>query len=63
MTDKFIIKKILRALDGKYHTVCTLIQMMPNYKDLKPTEVIGSIVAHKMSLKDKDDLHNKSNWS
>ena len=25
MTNKFIIKKILRALDGKYDTVCTLI--------------------------------------
>ncbi len=60
MTEKFIIKKILRALDGKYDTVCTLIQMMPNYKDLKPTEVIGRIVAHEMSLKDKEDLHNKS---
>jgi len=60
MTDKFIIKKILRALDGKYDTVCTLIQMMPNYKDLKPTEVIGRIVAHEMSLKDKKELHNKS---
>jgi hypothetical protein len=60
MTDKFIIKKILRALDGKYDTACTLIQMMPNYKDLKPTEVIGRIVAHEMSLKDKEELHNKS---
>ena len=39
MTDKFIIKKILRSLDGKYDIVCTLIQMMPNYKDLKPTKV------------------------
>ena len=37
MTEKFIIKKILRALDGRYDTMCTLIQMMPNYKDLKPT--------------------------
>ena len=55
MTDKFIIKKILRALDGKYDTVCTLIQMMPNYKDLKPMEVIGRIVAHEMSLKDKEE--------
>ncbi|XBI00577.1 hypothetical protein VPH35_129573 [Triticum aestivum] len=63
MTDKFIIKKILRALDGKYDTVCTLIQMMPNYKDLKPTEVIGRIVAHEMSLKDKEELHNKSSRS
>ena len=53
MTKKFIIKKILRGLDGKYDTVCTLIQMMPNYKDLKPTEVIGRIVAHEMSLKDR----------
>ena len=60
MIDKFIIKKILRALDGKYDAVCTLIQMMPNYKDLKPTEVIGRIVAHEMSLKDKEELHNKS---
>ena len=60
MTNKFIIKKILRALDGKYDTVCTLIQMMPNYKNLKPTEVIGRIVAHEMSLKDKEELHNKS---
>src|SRR5215216_973340 len=60
MTDKFIIKKILRALDGKYDTVCTFIQMMPNYKDLEPTEVIGRIVAHEMSLKDKEELHNKS---
>ena len=60
MTDKFIIKKILRALDGKYDTVCTLIQMMPNYKDLKLMEVIGRIVAHEMSLKDKEELHNKS---
>ncbi|XBI48125.1 hypothetical protein VPH35_111936 [Triticum aestivum] len=60
MTDKFIIKKILRALDGKYDTVCTLIQMMLNYKDLKPTEVIGRIVAHEISLKDKEELHNKS---
>ena len=34
--------------------------MMPNYKDLKPTEVIGRIVAHEMSLKDKEELHNKS---
>ena len=33
---------------------------MPNYKDLKPTEVIGRIVAHEMSLKDKEELHNKS---
>ena len=57
MTDKFIINKILRALDD---TVCTLIQMMPNYKDLKPTEVIQRIVAHEMSLKDKEELHNKS---
>ena len=59
-TDRFIIKKILRALDGKYDTVFTLIQMMPNYKDLKPTKVIGRIVAHEMSLKDKEELHNKS---
>ena len=44
----------------KYDTVCTLIQMMPSYKDLKPTEVIGRIVAHEMSLKDKEELHNKS---
>jgi len=51
---------ILRALDGKYDTVCTLIQMMPDYKDLKPTKVIGRIVAHEMSLKDKEELHNKS---
>lgn len=35
MTDKLIIKKILRPLDGKYNTVCRLIQMMENYKDLK----------------------------
>ena len=34
--------------------------MMPNYKDLKPTEVIGRIVAHEMSLKAKEELHNKS---
>ena len=57
-------------MDGKYDTMCTLIQMMPNYKDLKPTEVnykdlkptkvIGRIVAHEMSLKDKEELHNKS---
>src|SRR5215216_4569200 len=60
MTHKYIIKKILRALDGKYDTVCTLIQMMPNYKDLKPMEVIDRIVAHEMSLKDKEELHNKS---
>ena len=39
---------------------CALIQMMPNYKDLKPTEVIGRIVAHEMTLKDKEELHNKS---
>lgn len=37
MTEKFIINKILRALDGKYNTMCTLIQRTPNYKDLKPT--------------------------
>src|SRR3954470_21189347 len=60
MTDRFIIKKILKALDGKYDTVCTLIQMMPNYQTLKPTEVIGRIVAHEMTLKDKEELHNKS---
>jgi hypothetical protein len=60
MTDIFIIKKILRALDGKYDTMCTLIQMMPNYKTLKPTEVIGRIVAHEMTLKDKEELHNKT---
>ena len=63
MTDRFIIKKILRALDGKYDTMCTLIQMMPNYKYLKPTEVIGRIVGHEMSLKDKEELHNKSSGS
>src|SRR3990170_6283967 len=34
--------------------------MTPNYKDLKPTEVIGRIFAHEMSLKDKEELHNKS---
>ena len=34
--------------------------MMPNYKDLKLTKVIGRIVAHEMSLKDKEELHNKS---
>ena len=56
MTDRFIIKKILRALVGKYDTVCTLIQMMPNYKDLKPTEVIGEIVAHEMSPKVSSSL-------
>ena len=33
---------------------------MPNYKDLKPIEVIGRIVAHEMSLKDKEELHSKS---
>ena len=37
--------------------------MMPNYKDLKPIEVIGRIVAHEMSLKDKEELHNKSSGS
>ena len=34
--------------------------MVPNYKDLKPRKVIGRIVAHEMSLKDKEELHNKS---
>ena len=34
--------------------------MMPNFKDPEPTEVIGRIVAHEMSLKDKEELHNKS---
>ena len=63
MIDKFIIKRILRAFDRKYDIVCTLIQMMPNYKDLEPTEVIGRIVAHEMSLKDKEELHNKSSGS
>ena len=48
-------EKILRALDGKYDTVCTLIQMMPNNKDLRPTKVIGRIVAHEMPLKDKEE--------
>ena len=33
---------------------------MPNYRNLKPTDVIGRIVAHEMSLKDKEQLHNKS---
>ena len=42
--------------NGKYDIVCTFIQMMPNYKDLKPMEVIGRIVAHEMSLKDKEDF-------
>ena len=60
MTDRLIIHKILRVLDGEHDIVCTLIQMMPNYKDLKPTGVIGRIVAHEMSLKDKEELHNKS---
>ena len=44
MTDKFIIKKILRALDVKYDTVCTLIQMMPNYKDLKPRKSLEELL-------------------
>lgn len=57
ITNRFIVKKILRALDSKYDTICTLLQMMPNFKDLKPTEVVGRIVAHEMSLKDKDELH------
>ena len=60
MTDRFIIEKILRALDGKYDIVCTLIQMMPNYKDLKPREIIGRIFAHEMSLKGKEEFHNNS---
>ena len=47
-------------MDVNYDTVCTLIQMMPNYKDIKPTEVIGRTVAHEISLKDKEELHNKS---
>ena len=34
--------------------------MMPFYKDLKPTKVIGRIVPHEMSLKDNEELHNKS---
>ena len=34
--------------------------MISNYKDLKPMEVSGRIVAHEMSLKDKEELHNKS---
>ena len=54
------VVKILIAFDGKYDTLCTLIQMMPNYKNLKPTEVIRRIVAHEMSLKDKGELHNKA---
>ena len=40
----------------EYDTVWTLIQMMPNYKDLKPKEVIGRIVAHEMSLKESQTL-------
>lgn len=31
--------------------------MIPNYKDLKPTKVVGRIVAHEMGLKDKEELH------
>ena len=53
MTEKFIIKKILRALDRKYDTVCTLIQMMPNYKDLKLTEVIGKLLLMRCHLRIK----------
>jgi hypothetical protein len=34
--------------------------MMPNYKTLNPTEVIERIVAHEITLKDKEELHNKS---
>ena len=34
--------------------------MIPNYKDLKPMEVIGRIASHEMSFKDKEEFHNKS---
>lgn len=34
--------------------------MMTNYKDLKPTEVNVRIVAHEISLRDKQEVHNKS---
>lgn len=54
MTNIFIVKKILRGLDRIYDTVCTPLQILPDYKDLKATETIGRIMAHEMSLKDKD---------
>ena len=53
MTDRFIVKKILRALDGKYDTVCTLIQMMPNYKDLKTTESLEELLLMRCHLRIK----------
>ena len=53
MTDRFIIKKILRALDGKYDTVRTLIQMMPNYKDLKPRKSLEELMLMKCHSKIK----------
>ena len=44
MTDRSIIKKILRALDGKYDIVCTLIQMRPKYNDLKPRKSLEELL-------------------
>ena len=44
MFDKFIIKKILRALDGKYDTVCTLIQMMPITKISSPRKSLVELL-------------------
>jgi hypothetical protein len=34
--------------------------MMPNYKELKTTEVIGRILAHETSVNDKEEFHCQS---
>jgi hypothetical protein len=49
MTNYFILqKKIVQGLTPKYDIACTLFQMIPNYKDLKPIEVTGTVVVHDM---------------
>lgn len=64
VTDNLIVNKLLRLLDQKFDTMCTLIKKHADFKTLTPSQIHGRLPTHEMIMDDKKELYgSRCYWS
>jgi hypothetical protein len=61
ITDHAVVKKLLRSLPKEFNPLVLLIKDKDNFKQLRPTEVLGRLKTHAIDMEEKDRLIEKAN--
>ena len=60
ITDRQVVKKLLRSLDSSFDTLALMIMESADYKSLDPTDILERLNTHEFQLAEKRHLYGSS---